>query len=117
MTLKPARRQLGHAATGLLVWTLAVSVAAQAQQVPPGGDPTLACKQTPDGRAYWTEYGFCDLAVKGPAQAKGLVLWSHGVSGEKEQFHTPPPPACDDWRQPAGTSSGSTATTSTKGDG
>jgi dienelactone hydrolase len=92
MTLKPARRKLGHAATGLLVWTLAVSVAAQAQQVPPGGDPTMACQQTPNGRAYWTEYGFCDLAVKGPAQAKGLVLWSHGVSGDKEQFHTPPPP-------------------------
>jgi pimeloyl-ACP methyl ester carboxylesterase len=102
MTLKPARRQLGNAATGLLVWTLAVSAAAQAQQVPSGGDPMLACKQTPNGRAYWTEYGFCDLAVKGPAQANGLVLWSHGVSGDKEQFHTPPPPvvrrlATDGW--------------------
>ena len=60
--------------------------------VPPGGDPALACKQKPDGRAYWVEYGFCDLPVKGPAQAKGLVLWSHGVSGDKESYRNPPAP-------------------------
>jgi len=59
---------------------------AQTAAVPPGGDPALACKQRPNGRAYWTEYGFCDLPVKGPSQVKGLVLWSHGVSGDKEQF-------------------------------
>jgi dienelactone hydrolase len=66
----------------------------QAQNAPsvPGGDPAIACGQKPNGRAYWTEYGFCDLALKGPAQAKGLVLWSHGVSGDKEQFASPPPP-------------------------
>ena len=46
---------------------------AQTAAVPPGGDPALACKQRPNGRAYWTEYGFCDLPVKGPSQAKGLV--------------------------------------------
>lgn len=71
--------------------------------LPPGGDPALACKQTPNGRAYWMEYGFCDLAVKGPAEAKGLVLWSHGVSGKKEQFRNAPPPvvrmlALDGWQ-------------------
>ncbi len=65
---------------------------AQTGAVPPGGNPALSCGQKPDGRAYWTEYGFCDLAVKGPAQAKGQVLWSHGVSGDKEQYRNPPPP-------------------------
>ncbi|MBS0526112.1 MAG: hypothetical protein JSS04_20960 [Proteobacteria bacterium] len=73
-----------------------VTVAARAQHdaaiVPPGGDPALVCKQTPNGRAYWVEYGFCDLPVRGPARAKGLVLWSHGVSGDNEQYRTPPPP-------------------------
>jgi pimeloyl-ACP methyl ester carboxylesterase len=65
---------------------------AQAGAVPPGGDPALACKQRPDGRAYWTEYGFCDLPVKGPNQAKGLVLWSHGLAADREQFNGAPPP-------------------------
>jgi pimeloyl-ACP methyl ester carboxylesterase len=66
----------------------AVPALAQAQN----GDPALACGQKPDGRAYWVEYGFCDTAVKGPAQAKGLVLWSHGVSRDSEQYRNPPPP-------------------------
>jgi pimeloyl-ACP methyl ester carboxylesterase len=65
---------------------------AQAGAVPPGGDPALACKQRPGGRAYWPEYGFCDLPVLGPLQAKGLVLWSHGLAADREQFNDPPPP-------------------------
>jgi pimeloyl-ACP methyl ester carboxylesterase len=73
-----------------------VPATAQAQNdaaaVPQGGDPALACKQKPDGRAYWVEYGFCDLPVRGPAQATGMVLWSHGVSGDNEQYRNPPPP-------------------------
>ena len=56
--------------------------------VPPGGDRALACGQKPDGRAYWTEYAFCDLAVQGPRSAKGLILWSHGVDGNKPQYTT-----------------------------
>ena len=78
----------------LLMAFVGVVVPARAQTgaVPPGGDPALRCGQKPDGRSYWTEYGFCDLAVKGPAQAKGLVLWSHGVSGDKEQYRNPPAP-------------------------
>ena len=55
-----------------------------AASVPPGGDPGLACHQEPNGRGYWAEYGFCDLSVRGPSQAKGMVLWSHGVDGHKE---------------------------------
>lgn len=62
------------------------------ETMPLGGDPDLACNQKPHGRAYWVEYGFCDLPIKGPAAAKGLVLWSHGVNGDKEQYKSPPPP-------------------------
>ncbi len=79
----------------LLVWLvsgLAVPLQAQTGAVPPGGDPALACKQRPDGRAYWAEYGFCDVPVKGPREAKGLVLWSHGLAADREQFNNPPPP-------------------------
>ena len=60
--------------------------------VPPGGDPALACGQYPNGRTYWVEYGFCDIAVKGPEAARGLVIWSHGVSGDREQYVYPVPP-------------------------
>jgi pimeloyl-ACP methyl ester carboxylesterase len=63
-----------------------------APRVPPGGDLALACGQSPDGRTYWTEYGFCDIAPKGPAAAKGIVFWSHGVSGDREQFRGSPAP-------------------------
>jgi hypothetical protein len=84
------RYVVGLISSALLL--LAPFVQAQTGAVPAGGDPALACKQKPDGRAYWMEYGFCDLPVKGPVQAKGLVLWSHGVSGHLEQFHNPPPP-------------------------
>lgn len=74
---------------------MAVAPSAQAQDkatVPAGGDPALACGQKPDGRAYWTEYAFCDLSVQGPGRAKGLIFWSHGVSADKVQYTAPAPP-------------------------
>jgi pimeloyl-ACP methyl ester carboxylesterase len=76
----------------LLLATATARAQNDAATLPSGGDPALACKQKPDGRAYWVEYGFCDLPVKGPERAKGLVLWSHGVSGDNEQYKNPPPP-------------------------
>lgn len=84
-------RKAWLAALALLV--LAASGAAQEAplKVPPGGDPALACGQYPKGRGYWTEYAFCDIAVKGPEKARGLVLWSHGVSGTAEQYNSAPP--------------------------
>jgi len=51
----------------------------------------MACGQNANGRAYWTEYAFCAIPVRGPAKAKGLILWSHGVDGKNEQFRSPPP--------------------------
>jgi pimeloyl-ACP methyl ester carboxylesterase len=73
-----------------LLWALlcgaSVSCAQTDLPVPPGGDRAMACGQKPDGRAYWMEYAFCDLAVRGPRRAKGLILWSHGVDGNKPQY-------------------------------
>ncbi|MGQ0664977.1 MAG: hypothetical protein ACT4P2_15630 [Pseudomonadota bacterium] len=52
-------------------------------------DPALRCGQEPDGRAYWLERGFCDLPILGPERANGVILWSHGVSGQNPQYHFP----------------------------
>lgn len=74
---------------------MAVAPSAQAQDkatVPTGGDPALACGQKPDGRAYWTEYAFCDLPLDGPGRARGLIFWSHGVSADRVQYTAPVPP-------------------------
>lgn len=85
-------RMILLSAACLLVAAATVRAQSDPATIPSGGDPALACKQTPNGRAYWVEYGFCDLPVKGPNRAKGLVLWSHGVNGDKEQYKSPPPP-------------------------
>ena len=53
---------------------------------------TQTCNQKPGGRAYWVEQGYCDLAMRGPAEAKGVVLWSHGVYGDRDQYSAPLPP-------------------------
>jgi hypothetical protein len=84
------RRSLVLAVLAASVATAAV--AEPARPVPPGGDPAMACGQTPDGRAYWAEYGYCDQPVRGPAGALGLILWSHGVSGQRDQYKGSPPP-------------------------
>lgn len=68
------------------------AIAEPERKVPPGGDPALACGQTPDGRAYWTEYAYCDTPVRGPGVALGLILWSHGVDGNKDAYKSGPPP-------------------------
>lgn len=52
----------------------------------------MACNQKPGGRAYWAEPGYCDLPMRGPAQANGLILWSHGVYGDRDQYNAPLPP-------------------------
>lgn len=68
-----------------------VALAQGALPVAPGGDPSMACGQKPEGRAYWTEYAFCDVAVRGPGKAKGLIFWSHGVWRDQVQYATPVP--------------------------
>lgn len=64
----------------------------KARHVPIGADPAFDCGQNPDGRDYWLEYGYCDLPPRGLQAAKGVIFWSHGVAGDRPQYHYPLPP-------------------------
>lgn len=78
--LQIARAWSGIAALGLV---LAVPLAARAQ--PYSGPPS-------DFTAYWEVPAFNDVPIRGPAAAKGLLLWSHGVASTKPEWQHPPPP-------------------------
>lgn len=41
--------------------------------------------------AYWEVDAFSDHPRRGPAAAKGVLFWSHGVNGKTEQYKFPPP--------------------------
>lgn len=69
--------------TGYLV-TLAIDIGA-----------TAAFAQTYDGppndrTRYWAVPAYPDLLPKGPAQAIGIIFWSHGVHGTQPQYQYPP---------------------------
>jgi len=49
--------------------------------------------------AYWEVPGFKDHPYRGPATAKGAVLWSHGVAGQHIQYTAPPPDVLRDFAQ------------------
>jgi len=57
------------------------------------GDADLGCGQEPGRRFYWVERAFCDLPVSGPARARGVVIWNHGISGTNPSWRAPAPPA------------------------
>jgi hypothetical protein len=63
-----ARKAVKFAILGLLICGLAAPAAAQ----------------------YTIHEGMADLPNKGPATALGVVIWNHGVSGNREQSHVPP---------------------------
>ncbi len=88
-----AGRMIGRLiALALLATSIATAALAEpGLTIPLGGDPAMACGQHPDGRAYWAEYGFCDLPIRGPGRALGLILLSHGVDGLKDAYKGPPP--------------------------
>lgn len=44
-----------------------------------------------DFTAYWAVPAFADFPPKGPETAKGVIFWSHGVSGQNPQYHFHPP--------------------------
>ncbi len=44
-----------------------------------------------DFTAYWAVPAFADFPPKGPQAAKGVIFWSHGVSGKNPQYHVHPP--------------------------
>jgi hypothetical protein len=86
------RPAMTFALTVLAAASLATTAVAEDKRaVAPGGDPALACGQLPDGRAYWTEYAFCDTPVRGPGASAGLILWNHGMDGHNDQYKTAPP--------------------------
>jgi len=41
--------------------------------------------------AYWDVPAFADHPYKGPDKARGVLFWSHGVSGKLPQYDSPPP--------------------------
>ena len=41
--------------------------------------------------AYWDVPAFKDFPYKGPNAARGVVFYSHGVSGQQVQYTSPPP--------------------------
>ncbi len=55
--------------------------------------PLLAALAFP--ASAWAQYevheGMKDLPNRGPAAALGVLIWNHGVSGNREQSHVPPP--------------------------
>lgn len=60
--------------------------------------PTLAYSGPPSsGTAYWEEPAFADLPYKGPAGARGVLFWSHGLNGHAAQWHIVPPPIVRDF--------------------
>jgi dienelactone hydrolase len=45
----------------------------------------------PNGEAFWVADGYPDQKRLGPAQAKGVVVYLHGISANKDSFHHPLP--------------------------
>jgi len=65
--------------------SLAIAAGASAASAQPYDGPPSAWT------AYWDVPAFRDHPYKGPAAAKGVVFWSHGVSGKLAQHDSPPP--------------------------
>lgn len=57
---------------------------------PYGGSPS-------DFVAYWDVPAYKDFPYKGPEKAKGVLFWSHGVSGTKVQYASAPPDIIKDF--------------------
>jgi pimeloyl-ACP methyl ester carboxylesterase len=72
--------------SGLRTLWIAVSVltATPAFSQPYPGPPS-------DGGTYWVVPAFADQPEAGPQKAKGVILWSHGRSGQNPQWQSPPP--------------------------
>jgi dienelactone hydrolase len=65
--------------------SLAIALVAPAASAQPYDGPPSAWT------AYWDVPAFSDHPYKGAAAAKGVVFWSHGVSGKLAQYDSPPP--------------------------
>ena len=71
-------------APAFLLLTMAPAISA--------GADDLACAQEPGNRFFWMERAFCDLELKGPERANGVVIWNHGISGTTQSWMAPAPP-------------------------
>jgi dienelactone hydrolase len=65
--------------------SLAIALVAPAASAQPYDGPPSAWT------AYWDVPAFSDHPYKGAAAAKGVVFWSHGVSGKLARYDSPPP--------------------------
>jgi dienelactone hydrolase len=65
--------------------SLAIALVAPAASAQPYDGPPSAWT------AYWDVPAFSDHPYKGAAAAKGVVFWSHGVSGKLALYDSPPP--------------------------
>jgi pimeloyl-ACP methyl ester carboxylesterase len=52
---------------------------------------SMRCGQTALSRWAWAERAFCDLPWHGPTNARGIVIWNHGISGTAVQYAGPVP--------------------------
>jgi pimeloyl-ACP methyl ester carboxylesterase len=70
-------------------WLLAISTMICAATTP----PVIAQPyDPPEGSpAYWETPGFKNHTIDGPKQARGILFWSHGVSGTRVQWKSAPP--------------------------
>jgi hypothetical protein len=76
----PTRAFLARFAAIGVALTLSSAAAGQPYDPPPSA-----------WTAYWDVPAFKDHPYKGPAAARGVMFWSHGVSGKLEQYGSPPP--------------------------
>ena len=65
--------------------SLAIALVAPAASAQPYDGPPSAWT------AYWDVPAFSDHPYRGAAVAKGVVFWSHGVSGKLALYDSPPP--------------------------
>jgi pimeloyl-ACP methyl ester carboxylesterase len=74
----------------IAVGTIATAHCLPAQAQPYSPPPS-------DFTSYWTEPAFKDSPYKGPSAARGILFWSHGVSGKYQQWQFPPPEVIHDF--------------------
>ncbi|WP_448206841.1 alpha/beta hydrolase [Azospirillum sp. sgz302134] len=71
------------ALAALLVGSAASGAAAQSTAQSNDGPPDSWTR-------YWTVPGFPEIAARGPAKAKGVIFWSHGLNGKWPEYQHPP---------------------------
>jgi len=71
-----------------LLAILSVLLTAPAQALEPLAAPDADPPSIFTG--YWLALGWPEYPPRGPAASRGVVFWSHGVSGDRPQYYAPP---------------------------